>query len=108
MKYKNYQVSPTELETIIHVIDGVVDVCVVGIEEIGTDLPAAVVIKAKNSSLTEAEIVRAVDEQVSDYKRLRGGVYFVDEFPMTPSGKIKRRYLRDLATKLFNDKNNNN
>lgn len=32
---------------------------------------------------------------------LRGGVYFVDSLPKTPSGKIIRRKVAEYATELF-------
>lgn len=35
-------------------------------------------------------------ERVSNPKRLRGGVKFVDSIPKTPSGKILRRVLRHM------------
>jgi len=42
-----------------------------------------------------------VAERVSNPKRLRGGIKFVDSIPKTPSGKILRRVLRDrLKSKL--------
>lgn len=40
-------------------------------------------------------------ERVSNPKRLRGGIKFVDSIPKTPSGKILRRVLhRTLKSKL--------
>lgn len=33
--------------------------------------------------------------KVAPHKRLRGGVYFIDVVPKSPSGKILRRLLRD-------------
>uniref|UniRef100_A0A182NT79 AMP-dependent synthetase/ligase domain-containing protein n=1 Tax=Anopheles dirus TaxID=7168 RepID=A0A182NT79_9DIPT len=93
-KYRNYQISPTDLEAIISRIEGVRDVCVVGIpdEESATDVPAAAIVRLPNASGLEASQVRTVvDGQVSDFKRLRGGVYFVEELPKTHSGKILRR-----------------
>jgi len=36
---------------------------------------------------------------VADYKRLRGGVKFLDVIPKSPSGKILRRELRDLVAR---------
>jgi 4-coumarate--CoA ligase len=34
-----------------------------------------------------------VDGRVSAYKRLRGGVHFLESIPKTPAGKILRRLL---------------
>lgn len=41
---------------------------------------------------------------MSDYKQLRGGVYFVDCLPMTPSGKIIRRKVKEMAIEMYNQK----
>lgn len=38
-----------------------------------------------------------VKGQVADYKRLRGGVRFLDAIPKSASGKILRRELRGLV-----------
>lgn len=38
---------------------------------------------------------------MSDAKQLRGGVYVVDEFPQTPSGKVLRREVTKIATELY-------
>ena len=37
--------------------------------------------------------------QVSNHKRLRGGVVFLPAIPKSPSGKILRKDLRALAKK---------
>ena len=39
------------------------------------------------------QIQKFVDDNVSSYKRLRGGVQVLDEIPKTSSGKILRRLL---------------
>lgn len=36
-------------------------------------------------------------DQFSNYKRLDGGVYFVDDLPMTPSGKVVRSKVKEIA-----------
>ena len=65
IKYLNYQVAPSELEAHILKIDGVQNVCVVGIPDIlAGDLAAAVVIKEMNSLITEQDIV---DEVASEF-----------------------------------------
>lgn len=94
------QVYPSELESIINEVDGVVTSCVVGVldEKTGNDLIFGFVVKdSSNQQLTEAEILNHVNGKVIDAKKLRGGIHFVKSFPMTPSGKIKRISMRTLA-----------
>lgn len=40
-------------------------------------------------------------ENFADSKKLRGGVYFVDQFPTTQTGKIQRFLIKNLATTLY-------
>ncbi|XP_063701008.1 probable 4-coumarate--CoA ligase 1 [Culicoides brevitarsis] len=107
IKYKNYQISPETLETLIQEITGLSQVCAVAIEEnrLGTDLPAAVIVLPKDFSMTQKEIIAILNEKLDEVKKLRGGVYFVEKFPMTPSGKIVRRIVKELANKLYSERN---
>ncbi|XP_052900211.1 uncharacterized protein LOC128306672 [Anopheles moucheti] len=94
IKYAGNQISPTELEALIKQLPGVLECCVVGLPDEGTDLPAALVIRSAGlvgDALSAEQVQQFVDGQVSNYKRLRGGVYFTTEMPLTPSGKIVRR-----------------
>ncbi|XP_041774884.1 4-coumarate--CoA ligase 1-like [Anopheles merus] len=107
IKYNNYQVSPSDLECIIQRMDGVKQVCVIGVPapDGSSDLPMAVVERKVGGGggatpLREEDIVRHVEGQVADFKRLRGGVRFVDSFPMTPSGKILRRAVKQMINEL--------
>ncbi|KAL1396571.1 hypothetical protein pipiens_010441 [Culex pipiens pipiens] len=104
IKYNGYQISPTELETIIQSVPGVINVCVTGVPVPGNDLPAALVVKRNDEANAEIEtvIVETVRARLGDYKQLRGGVYFVAELPMTPSGKILRRGCRDILVAMYN------
>jgi len=103
MKYKGYQINPSEIESIIESIEGVELVAVVGIpDKIATNLPAAVVVKRPEfEELTEINIMDFVAEKLPEYKQLHGGVYFVDELPMTPSGKILKRFVKAIAIREF-------
>ena len=38
-------------------------------------------------------------ERVISYKRLRGGIHFIDAIPRNPTGKILRRNLKEIAEK---------
>lgn len=105
LKYMNYQISPSEIEDIILNCLGVSNVCVVGVPDlVKTDLPAALIVRKNiGPKVTAEEIKDLVKENCSDFKQLRGGVYFVEFLPMTPSGKVLRRKVRDLAIELFNN-----
>lgn len=64
-KYKGYEVTPSELENCIQKMKGVKMVCVVGIPDIKSgDLAAAMIVKEKNSPLTERDVVDEVASKV--------------------------------------------
>ncbi|XP_049536846.1 uncharacterized protein LOC125951822 [Anopheles darlingi] len=99
-KYRGFHVSPSELESIVERLDGVREVCVVAVPEDAektSEMPAAVIVRQDGSTLDAAQIVRFVEEQVSDFKRLRGGVHFFEELPKTQSGKILRRKVQEMV-----------
>lgn len=105
------QVWPSEIETIIKEIEGVYDACVVGVyeEDKGDDLIYGFVIKdPSNEKLTEKVIKDYVNGKIdNDGKKLRGGVHFVDAFPLTFSAKIKRVAMRKIAQEHYDSKINN-
>lgn len=42
------------------------------------------------------------------YKRLEGGIYFVNELPMTASGKVIRSKCKEMAQKFYQINKNGN
>jgi 4-coumarate--CoA ligase len=59
---------------------------------------AYVVLKAHAKGKLEASAIQHwLDERVDKYKRLRGGVAFVDEVAKSASGKIQRKLIREWA-----------
>lgn len=105
IKCKNYQISPSDVESALQQATGILSMCVVGIEDVehGTDLPAVLIEKKKSMEMTEEDVIRVADEILPDYKRLRGGCYFVDELPMTPSGKVQRKVAKQIANQLYQE-----
>ncbi|XP_033337654.2 uncharacterized protein LOC117226954 [Megalopta genalis] len=101
IKYKGYQVSPSEIETLIQSHSGVKDAAVIGVPhpESG-EVPMAFVVKQPNSMITAEEIIAFNNKNFSPQKWLRGGVRFVDAISKTPSGKIIRRELLNLVSKM--------
>ncbi|KND90427.1 4-coumarate--CoA ligase-like 7 [Tolypocladium ophioglossoides CBS 100239] len=97
IKVKGFQVAPAELEAVLMTRPDVADVGVVGVTINGAEAPRAYIVRSPGSTPTADEICRWMEGQVAAYKRLRGGVAFVDEIPRVPSGKILRRVLRERA-----------
>ncbi|KAK8098200.1 uncharacterized protein PG998_013686 [Apiospora kogelbergensis] len=98
IKYKGTQVAPAELEALLLSHPKIHDVAVIGVEGDGTELPRAYVV-ADPKQVSEQEIKSFVAKQVAPYKQLRGGVIYIPAIPKSPSGKILRKELRELAKK---------
>ncbi|CAF4799999.1 unnamed protein product [Pieris macdunnoughi] len=97
IKCRNYQILPVELEEVIRNHEDVSDVCVVGIEDREDgQRPVACVVRRKNC-VTAQEIKQLVAEKLSKHKALSGGVIFLNEFPMTSTGKVARKTLLDIV-----------
>ncbi|KAK6628520.1 hypothetical protein RUM43_002335 [Polyplax serrata] len=104
IKVSGMQVSPAEIENVIESIPGVSSAGVIGIPQPDdTILLMGMVVKKKGSNLKEEDISSFIESQyqnLSEYKKLTAGVYFVEAIPQTPSGKISRGQLKVMAQKL--------
>ncbi|KAK5328327.1 hypothetical protein LTR93_002112 [Exophiala xenobiotica] len=101
IKYKGFQVSPTELEEIISQHPQVQDVGVTSTwdDSQATEVPRAFVVPRPDVPETDLpqlaqEIQTLVADKAAGYKKIRGGVRFVDGLPKNPTGKLLRRQLR--------------
>ena len=101
IKYMGMQISPSEIEPFLMKLEGVKEVCVVGIpdETCTTDLPAALVVKEKYSELDTSKVLDYANANMADFQKLRGGVFIVDKIPTTASGKYMRRTVKEYITK---------
>jgi 4-coumarate--CoA ligase len=103
IKYKGFQVAPSELEDLLlrhpHVSDAAV--CAVYDAEQATEIPLAYVSLIEQHANLSGSSLQAVlhgirtwfDGQVAGYKKLRGGIHHLQALPKTTSGKILRRSL---------------
>lgn len=93
-------VYPREIEEFIYRIPGVRDVQVVGVpsKKYG-EAVGAFIITNPGVTLTAQQITDACAGKIARYK-IPKYIFFVDEFPMTGSGKIQKFKLRDLSVKL--------
>lgn len=88
-----YNVSPYEIEDCIKKIPGVMEVLVCGQPDKMRNHVIAAYIKLKvGFTLTDLEIMEFVKRELAPYKYPRR-IFFVDEFPRTASGKLKRTSL---------------
>lgn len=94
-------IYPKEIEDFIYTHPAVSDVQVVGIPSVqyGEEILAYVVLK-EGESVTEDEIKTYVRENMARHK-VPSHVLFIDAFPMTASGKIKKYVLRDMAVEAL-------
>ena len=102
LKYKGQQVAPAEIENLLFTHPGIAEAAVVGVpgrgSEEGSELPRAYVVRSKEGEeVSEEEIKEFVRSRLAGYKRLRGGVVFVEELPKNAIGKFLRRELRERA-----------
>ena len=102
IKYNGFQVAPAQLEGLLLAHPAVNDVAVIGVysREKATELPRAYVVPAKGytgGAELEKEISEWLHKKVAPYKRLRGGIRFVDAIPKSNAGKVLRRVLAEQA-----------
>jgi acyl-CoA synthetase (AMP-forming)/AMP-acid ligase II len=95
IKYKGMQVPPAELEAVLLSHAAVADAAVVPLKDDDAgEIPRAfVVLKAP---ATAEELMAYVAGRVAPFKKIRR-LDFIDAIPKSPSGKILRRLLRDVA-----------
>lgn len=103
IKYKGFQVAPAELEALLQSHEHLQDAIVIPVaDDAAGELPRAYVVKkatAPNHLSTE-DIQAFVNERVAPHKRLRGGVFFIDQVPKNASGKLLRREMRVIDKDL--------
>ena len=90
-------IYPCEIENFLRNIDQVENVEVVGLPspKYGEIVAAFVKVKA-GKSLTEEEILLYCRGNIARYK-IPKYIFFVDEFPMTASGKIQKYRLKEMG-----------
>ena len=88
-------VYPAEIEAVIHEMEEVADVGVIGLpDEKWGEKVVAVVVAAEGVSLEPADVIAFTDGKLARFKMPKQ-VEMLDELPRNPQGKILKRVLRD-------------
>jgi long-chain acyl-CoA synthetase len=90
-----FNVYPQEVELTLNGHPAVRSSIVVGMpNKLGGELPKAYILKEEGAEVTGREIVKYCKDRMAHFKIPRK-VEFIDEFPVSNTGKILRRVLRD-------------
>lgn len=97
IKVNAYAVPPAELEDVLRSHPLVLDAGVIGVkdERCGEVPRAYVSVRPGAERLTAVELHAFVAERVAKYKRLTGGIQFIETVPRSATGKILRRMLKE-------------
>jgi len=91
-----FNVFPNEIEEVVAMHDGVLEVAAVGVPHEVSGEQVKVFIVKKDPSLTEKDIINHCRANLTNYK-VPKFVEFKDELPKTNVGKILRRALKEKA-----------
>jgi 4-coumarate--CoA ligase len=101
IKVRGFQVVPPEVEAVLLSHPDLIDAAVIGVPSPdGEDeLPRAYVVKRPSTRVTSDEIFEYCRLRLASYKRLDGGIVFLDQIPKNASGKILKKTLREMVKK---------
>lgn len=95
-------ISPTEIEEYLIKHPAVKQASIVGVpdDKLGEEICAFIILE-NGVKATKDELIKFVKNNLAKYK-VPKHIIFIDEFPTTTSGKVKKFMLKDAAIKLLN------
>jgi len=94
-------IYPREIEEFLYTMPGIEDAQVVGVPDVKYgEVVGAFVRRSAGSAIDEADVQEFARARLARYKAPKY-VLFVDEFPLTASGKVQKYKLRELAKELL-------
>jgi fatty-acyl-CoA synthase len=97
-------VYPKEVENLLHTMSGIKDAQAVGIpsKKYGEEIGAFIILK-EGASICEQDVFDFCRDKISFFK-IPKYIFFVDSFPVTPSGKVQKFKLSELGLKEVQEK----
>jgi fatty-acyl-CoA synthase len=94
-------IYPREIEEFLYTMEGVEDAQVVGVPDAKYgEVVGAFVRRSVGSDITEADVQEYARARMARYKAPKH-VFFVEQFPLTASGKIQKYKLREMAAEAL-------
>ncbi len=92
-------ISPVDIENHLRLFDGISDAAVVGIPDklLGEEI-FAFIIKEPSAQFTFVEVQNFLNKRLARFK-IPKFFYFIDSFPVTSSGKVRKFALKEVAVK---------
>ncbi len=89
-------ITPAEVEQALYKNPDVVEAAVIGVEDKAEgQVPVALVVRKEGAAISEDELREFTATQIAEYK-VPAKIYFIEEMPLTSSGKIDHKKLYDL------------
>ena len=94
-------IYPREIEEFLYTMPGVEDAQIIGVPDAKYgEVVGAFVRKAPGADITESDVQEFARARMARYKAPRY-VFFVEQFPLTASGKIQKYKLREMASEAL-------
>lgn len=93
-------IYPAEVEAVLHAHAAVAAAAVVGLPDAKWgERPVAAIVKRPQAEVTEAELISFCQDKLARYK-IPKRIYFLSEFPLSGSGKIVKRLIKEEVERL--------
>jgi fatty-acyl-CoA synthase/long-chain acyl-CoA synthetase len=89
-------IAPAEIETHVVGLGGVTDCAVIGLPDERLGESVAAVVRTADDRLDKSALIAHLQERLAPFK-IPSRWYVVSEFPVTPTGKIRKFELRDAV-----------
>lgn len=109
IRHDGIKISPLDIEKVLDGLDCVCASCVVGVDDLkhgSGHVPYVNVVKSPDTNLTDNQIIEAIKEECSKKlteKYCIDKIEILDEFPLTPVGKVDYRKLEKICNEKIRE-----
>ncbi|KAJ8732126.1 hypothetical protein PYW08_014856 [Mythimna loreyi] len=97
IKHYGFLISPLKIEGIIKRHPSVADACVVCLPDPECQEMPIIAVQRRNGDKVEVKEIYDLIRKNMEGKQVSGGLFFVDSLPVTPSGKVHRIKVKEMA-----------